>query len=291
MGPEGVLPVDKPAGPTSHDVVARARRALDTRRIGHTGTLDPFASGLLLLCLGRATRLAEYLTGQPKSYVATVRLGQETDSDDLTGSVLAEPQDVSAISEARVRGALPSLSGDILQLPPRYSAKKVSGERAYRVARRGDEPELTPVPVTVHRLELVSLQLPDVVLEVEVSSGTYIRALGRDLGRALGVGAHLRELRRTRIGALGVEGALSLAALEDPDAVAGALLTPLEALAALPQLEVGAEERQRLAQGQAIAAPEVIPPGQPVAVHQGPELLAVGEAEGGVLRPRKVFAA
>jgi tRNA pseudouridine55 synthase len=290
MGPEGVLPVDKPAGPTSHDVVARARRTLGIRRIGHTGTLDPFASGLLLLCLGRATRLAEYLTGQPKSYVATLRLGRETDSDDLTGSPLDEPLDVSGISAAAVERALTPLRGPIRQLPPRFSAKKVAGERAYRVARRGDEPGLTPVPVTVHRLELLSFQPPDVVLEMEVSSGTYVRALGRDLGRALGVGAHLRELRRTRIGELGVEGALSLAALEDAAAVAEALLTPLQALAGLPRLEVGAEERRRLAQGQGIGVPEGIPPG-PVAVHQGAELLAVGEAEGGVLRPRKVFAA
>lgn len=283
--------MDKPAGPTSHDVVARARRSLATRRIGHTGTLDPFASGLLLLCLGRATRLAEYLTGQPKSYRSTVRLGQETDSDDLTGEPTGGRADVSGITEAAVLNALAPLRGPILQLPPCFSAKKVAGERAYDLARRGEDPGLQPVPVTVYRLELVAFSPPDVVLEMEVSSGTYVRSIGRDLGRALGVGAHLRELRRTAIGARGVEGAVPLAALEDGEAVRTALLTPLEAIGAFPRVEAQAADRLRVAQGQPIAAPAGLPAGEMVAVHQQSELLAIAQEDGGVLRPRKVFVA
>jgi tRNA pseudouridine55 synthase len=290
MGPEGLLPVDKPVGPTSHDVVARARRALGTRRIGHTGTLDPFASGLLLLCLGRATRLAEYLTGQPKAYRAVVRLGQEMDSDDLTGAPVGEPTGLTDLSRQSIEDALAPLRGPILQLPSRFSAKKVAGERAYHAARRGEEPALEPVAVTVHRLELVSWEPPDAVIDTEVSSGTYVRALGRDIGRALGVGAHLRELRRTGIGERSVTGALPLESLDDAGAVEGALLTPLQALDGFPRVEVGDAERQRLARGQAIESGDE-PAEGPIAVHQAGELLAVAEWRGGELHPRKVFAA
>jgi tRNA pseudouridine55 synthase len=290
MAPEGVLPVDKPAGPTSHDVVAHARRALGTRRIGHTGTLDPFASGLLLLCLGRATRLAEYLTGRPKSYRATVRLGQETDSDDLTGAPLCDPADVRGIGVEAIEEALSALRGPISQLPPRFSAKKVDGERAYRAARRGEEPDLRPVQVTVHRLELISWEAPELVIDTEVSSGTYVRALGRDLGRALGVGGHLTRLRRTAIGSHTLAGALSLDALSDTAAVEAALLTPLQALDAFPSVEVGEPDRLRLSRGQAVT-PDAEPVEGPIAVHDRGELLAIAEWEGGELRPRKVFAA
>ena len=202
---EGVLAVDKPAGPTSHDVVARARRALQVRRIGHTGTLDPFASGLLLLCIGGATRLAEYLTALPKSYQAVLRLGRATDTDDLTGATLGESDAWREIGEADLRAALAAQAGERLQLPPLYSAKKVGGERMYAAARRGESPAREPVPVRIDRVELLDFRPPEVEFAVDCSSGTYIRAIARDVGRGAGRGgaphppaAHPRRRARRR---------------------------------------------------------------------------------------------
>ncbi|HEX5727009.1 MAG TPA: tRNA pseudouridine(55) synthase TruB, partial [Longimicrobiaceae bacterium] len=232
----GVLPVDKPAGPTSHDAVAAVRRALGTRQVGHTGTLDPFASGLLLVCVGPATRLAEYLTALPKTYRATLRLGEATDTDDLTGETLSTDDGWRALSEDRVRAALAAQVGEIEQLPPRYSAKKVAGERAYAVARRGGEVERKPVRVQIHALRVLSVELPEVEFEVECGAGTYIRAIARDAGEALGVGAHLRALRRTRVGPHAVESAVPLDALGDGARVRAALLSPADALAHLPRV-------------------------------------------------------
>ncbi len=285
----GVLPVDKPEGPTSHDIVARARRALGTRRIGHTGTLDPFASGLLLLCLGRATRIAEYLTGLDKTYQARARLGAVTDTDDRTGAVLAVSDAWRALDAARVEEALQALAGPQLQVPPAYSAKKVEGERMYRRARRGEEVELPPVPVQVRRIEVLGLELPDVDFEVECSSGTYIRALARDLGERLGTGAHLVALRRTRIGAVDVGVAVPAERLDDPEAVRGAWLSPADALAHLPRVEVNAGQAGELAHGGPIFAPEELPADTPIAVAEAGDLVAIAECVAGMLRPRKVF--
>jgi tRNA pseudouridine55 synthase len=284
---DGVLPVDKPAGPTSHDVVARARRALHTRRIGHTGTLDPFATGLLLLCIGRATRLAEYLTGQPKTYEATVRLGTVTETDDATGAVSATSDGWRALMPAHIEEALASHTGRLLQRPPAYSAKKVDGERSYRLARRGDAPVLPPVEVEVFALDLVGSALPDVDIRVTVSAGTYIRAIARDVGEALGVGAHLVRLRRTAVGDHRVDGALSLEGLDDADTVAAALLTPLEALAHLPHIGLAPEQATSIRHGRRVPAPPGVD-GRVVLAHAG-SLVAIAEATEGVLRPRKVF--
>jgi tRNA pseudouridine(55) synthase len=195
----GVIPVDKPAGPTSHDVVAMTRRALGTRRVGHTGTLDPFATGLLLVCVGSATRLAEYLTGLPKSYTATLRLGESTDTDDFEGTVVRSNAKWRSTSREDVVRALERQQGEILQVPPRYSAKKVEGKRSYAVAREGGDMALSPVPVTIHAIRVTRFNPPDVEFEVDCSRGTYIRAIARDAGDELGVGAHLVALRRTRI--------------------------------------------------------------------------------------------
>src|SRR3954470_7378446 len=190
--PNGVLPVDKAVGPTSHDAVAAVRRALKTREVGHTGTLDPFASGLLLVCVGRATRLAEYLTGLPKTYVATMRLGEATDTDDLTGEVIHSSDAWRSLSKDAIADALRAQVGTIQQLPPSYSAKKVAGERLYAAARRGETVERKPVAVTIHSIRVLGIDLPDVEFEVECGAGTYIRAIARDTGAALGVGGHLR---------------------------------------------------------------------------------------------------
>lgn len=286
-----VLPVDKPEGPTSHDVVAIARRALGERRVGHTGTLDPFASGLLLLCVGRATRLAEYFSGLDKTYEAEARLGVRTDTLDRDGQVIESSDACADLASDDVEAALEGLRGEILQVPPQFSAKKVGGQRAYRSAREGRTVELPPVAVTVRELELIGLDAPLLRFHVRCSSGTYVRALARDLGEALGCGAHLTALRRTAIGAWSVDDALALDSLEDSSRVAVAAVPPLAALGHLPRLEVDEEAVGRLAHGQAVLLTETPAPQTAVAVAHGGELVAIGETEDGTLRPRKVFVA
>lgn len=288
----GVLPVDKPAGPTSHDVVAVARRALGTRRIGHTGTLDPFATGLLLLCVGPATRLAEFLTGLPKRYRARVRLGARTSTDDPEGEVEATSERWRELSPADVEGALAALRGRLLQTPPRFSAKKLGGRAAYELARRGREVALEPSWVEVFALDVVAWEPPELELDVRCSSGTYVRALARDLGAALGVGAHLSALRRTEVGRFGVEGALALDVLTDAAAVARAWIPPADAVAHLPRVQVSAEDAARLAHGRTVgvqAGAELAAGAEAVAVVSDRALVAVAAREGDRLKPRKVF--
>ncbi len=288
-GQGGVLAVDKPAGPTSHDVVARARKALGERRVGHTGTLDPFATGLLMLCVGKATRLAEYLTGLDKTYEAVARLGAATDTLDPEGEVVAESDGWKDLTPASVEAALGALRGDLDQIPPAYSAKKIAGEAAHRRVRRGEEVALEPRRVTVHELELTRLELPEVAFRVRCSSGTYVRALARDLGEALGVGAHLTALRRTAVGPFGVGGAVSLEDLEAGRVPERAWRTPLEALARFPRREVDADVATRLAHGMVLPAPDEDDSGL-LAVAHGDLLVAVAEVVEGRFRPRKVLA-
>lgn len=287
----GVVPVDKPAGPTSHDVVDAARRGLGMKRVGHTGTLDPFASGLLLLCLGPATRLAEFLTGLPKTYRARVRLGVSTTTDDLDGAVLSTSDAWRGLSADDLERALAPLRGPILQTPPPFSAKKVGGESAHYRARRGEHVVLTPVQVEVFALEALGWDPPWLELDVRCSSGTYVRALARDLGEALGTGAHLDALRRTAIGDFVVAGALRMDELADPAAVGRVLLTPAESIAHLPLVVVDADAVARLAHGEAIALDpgSDVAVGGPVAVLSARALVAVASREGDRLLPRKVF--
>jgi tRNA pseudouridine55 synthase len=283
-----VLPVDKPVGPTSHDVVGGARRALGIRRIGHTGTLDPFASGLLLLCVGRATRIAQYLTALPKRYVATARLGVTTDTLDREGTVVEERAGWETLAPDAIGEALDALRGELLQVPPQFSAKKVAGEAMHRRARRGESVELEPRPVTVYEIELLDIQLPLVRFEVLCSSGTYVRALARDAGQALGCGAHLTELRRTSVGAFDVDGALTLDALEDEAAVAAATIDPLAALTHMRPLHVDGDAVSALTHGRAVACPSEVD-GGPVAASADGRLVAVGAVRDGCFRPKKVF--
>ena len=285
-----VLPVDKPEGPTSHDIVGAVRRALGRRRVGHTGTLDPFASGLLLVCVGRATRLAEYLSGLDKTYEAVARLGESTDTLDREGEVLETREGWRELHRASIESALARLEGRIEQVPPTFSAKKVRGESAHRRARRGETVVLAPSSVTVHEIALTKLELPLVGFRVRCSSGTYVRALARDLGEALGVGAHLVALRRTAIGGFGVEAALAFDHLEDQAALAAAAVGPLEALAHLPRLVADDAEAAMLSQGRTLEGRDADPEGLVAVAHDG-ALLAVAESAGGVLRPRKVFGA
>lgn len=216
MSRDGLVLVDKPAGITSHDVVNVARRALGERRIGHAGTLDPFATGLLVLLVGRATRLLPYVSGDPKVYETTVRFGTETDTDDLAGIPV---RDAAPPTDAAVRAALPSLTGVVDQLPPAYSAKRVGGRRAYALARAGEPVPLTPVPVRVDGWEVLAWRDADDDRPAELDAritcgpGTYIRALARDLGRTVGSAAHLSALRRTRSGAFDVRKATGFDAL------------------------------------------------------------------------------
>lgn len=282
-----VLPVDKPAGPTSHDVVARARRALGTRRIGHTGTLDPFASGLLLLCVGNATRIAEYLTDLPKTYLATARLDGRTLTDDNTSALAESSEAWRALSVEQVDAALQQQVGDILQLPPQYSAKKVAGERAYAIARRGETATLQPVRVHVQGITLLRAELPEIEFEVHCSSGTYIRAMARDLGDALGTGGYLTKLRRTRIGGHAVERAVALDELGDADTVGRSAIGLLQALAHLPAVSLNEEQERAVGYGQAIAFDAA--DAQALLLVREGRLMAIGRAEGGQVKPHKVL--
>ncbi|HXF95870.1 MAG TPA: tRNA pseudouridine(55) synthase TruB, partial [Gemmatimonadales bacterium] len=207
----------KPAGPTSHDLVDRARRVLGTRRIGHLGTLDPFAEGVLVLVVGRATRLAGFAAGWPKTYQGVIRLGRVTSTDDSTGETLAESDAWRTLDEPRVRAALAGFRGGYDQRPPTHSAVKVRGQRAYRRARRGEAVVLAPRPVEVRELDLTGFRPPDVAFRAVVGAGTYLRSLARDLGEVLGCGAHLAALVRTAVGPFGLEDAVPLEALGPGD--------------------------------------------------------------------------
>jgi tRNA pseudouridine55 synthase len=274
--------VDKPAGPTSHDVVQRVRRVLKTRAVGHTGTLDPFATGLLVLMLGRATRLARFVEAEAKTYLATARLGVATDTDDATGTPLGPPADLAGLTEARVAEALAGFAGEQRQRPPRYSAKHVDGERSHRLARRGVAVQPAETTVVVRRIDLVSYAPPELVFRVTVSAGTYIRALARDLGERLGVGAHLSALRRESIGALRVEDAVRLAEVD-----AAAVRPARAVLGHLPAIELDEPGRVAVSHGRAVPA-GTDAEGDVALVHEG-ELVAVARAGDGWLRPSVVL--
>lgn len=252
--PSGILLVDKPGGVTSHDVVARARRALGTRKIGHAGTLDPMATGLLILGVGPATRLLTFIVGLDKTYEATIRLGVSTDSDDADGveTARADATALGAIAPAAIDAGIAALRGEISQVPSTVSAIKVGGRRAYDLARAGEEVELRARTVTVSRFEVTGRRADaeaiDLDVVVDCSSGTYIRALARDLGAALGVGGHLTALRRTRIGPFEVADALHEIT---PDAVL--LDAASVAAAVLGAFPVSAEEARDLRHGKRLA--------------------------------------
>jgi tRNA pseudouridine55 synthase len=274
--------VDKPAGPTSHDVVQYVRRALKTRAVGHTGTLDPFATGLLVVLVGRATRLARFVEAEAKTYLATARLGVATETDDRTGAPLGPAADPSRLEEDRIVEVLRSLAGEQRQRPPRYSAKHVDGERSYRLARRGVAVEPAETTVTVHRIELVAWTSPELVFRTTVSAGTYVRALARDLGERLGVGAHLTALRRESIGALRVEDAIPLEQLG-----LSAVRPARAVLGHLPAVELDEPSRVAVSHGRALPA-EADVRGD-VALTYGGELVAVARAGDGWLRPSVVL--
>ncbi len=258
------------------------RRSLAVKRVGHTGTLDPFASGLLVVLVGRATRLAQYLAGLAKEYIGTIKLGEVTDTCDVTGEVL-ERSDWSNVDDNEIHGTAKRLTGRYHQMPPVYSAKKVGGQRAYRLARRGEPVELEPREVEVFEFSIVEIDGPLVRFHCHVSSGTYVRALARDVGRELGCGAHLLDLRRESVGPFGVEEAVSIA-----DVTRSTRVRPsLEAVPHLPVLQVDEELQRRLAHGQPVEA--VCEAEGPVAIVAANGLVAVALASQGRLKPKVVL--
>ncbi|WP_439565693.1 tRNA pseudouridine(55) synthase TruB [Microcella sp.] len=267
--PTGLLLVDKPQGLTSHDVVARARRALGTRKVGHAGTLDPMATGLLTLGAGPATRLLTYLVGLDKTYETTMRLGAATTTDDAEGETVstADPAAVAAVTDEALAAGIRALTGEIDQRPSSVSAIKVDGKRAYDRVRAGEEVELASRRVTISGFAVLAVRRTESAIEVDAridcSSGTYIRALARDLGAALGVGGHLTALRRTRVGPFDVADAVSLEELAEGGA--SLLASPAEVAARLfVSLEVDAAQARDLGHGKLLALPEQ-PDAEPVA--------------------------
>jgi tRNA pseudouridine55 synthase len=300
----GVLVVDKPAGPTSHDVVARARRALRTSRIGHTGTLDPFATGVLALVIGRATRLAQFLAGDEKEYHAGVRIGRATrtyDADERFSTRSSEspaPPDAAAIppedvDAAAIEALLPGFTGAYLQMPPPFSAKKISGVPAYKLARRNQRVEIQPVPVSVRELTLESYAGGLARLHVVCSAGFYVRTLAHELGERLGCGAHLETLRRTRAGAFGLDRAMPLEQLEQLGPAAAAHMLPMGSLLpALPPVVVNERGARRAAHGNALTPADLTSPAAASAggririLDADGSLIGIAEpTEGGLLHP------
>ena len=287
----GLLLVDKPRGPSSHDVVAHMRRTSGEARIGHTGTLDPLASGLLVLCLGRATRLSEYLLGHDKRYLAEVQLGQSTTTYDAEGAVtLVRPV---LATHTDVAAALQTFTGTIRQAPPAYSAVKVGGQPAYKLARSGRPADLAARPVTIHTIELLEYTSPRATILVHCSAGTYIRSLAHDLGQLLGCGAHLADLKRTAAGPFRLSDAHTLEHL-DRDFAAGAgatLLQPADAgLQMWPKLELDSAAAARVMHGQTVPAPAAH--GVTRAYNPAGSLIAIMEADAAGTHwvPRNVLA-
>ena len=298
---DGILILAKPAGPTSHDMVALVRRLGATKRVGHGGTLDPFASGVLPLFLGRATRMLEYHLADPKAYRATVCFGASSTTDDLQGELT--PSDGPAPGRAAVEATLTAFRGPIIQVPPAYSAVKVAGRHAYALARAGEKLELAPRQVTIDRLELVEWDgsdpdRPIAILEVECSAGTYVRALARDLGRELGTAAYLGMLSRTSSGPFRLADAHRLdeiraAASTGADGLRPFLLRPDAGLEHLPAIELGPNDVAAVARGQfvspAAAVPRIAAGDQLRLLDEEGRLVAMATLRGGRLAPEKVF--
>ncbi|RKH10690.1 tRNA pseudouridine(55) synthase TruB [Corallococcus sp. CA053C] len=285
---DGVLVIDKPLGPTSFDVVRQVRTLLKVKKAGHTGTLDPMATGVLPVCLGEATKVAGYITEGDKAYDAVVRLGIETDTQDAQGKPTAEAP-VPPLTAQLLESALAPFRGTFEQVPPMYSAVKIAGKRLYELARAGEEVERASRTVTVHELVLRDFSADRLTLSVRCSKGFYVRTLAFDLGRALGCGAHLEALRRTASGPFTLARALPLGDLASlsRDVVAGRLVSLGEALTELPSVRVNAEDARRVSHGVPV---EVSPlPGKVRVLGPDDALLAMAEVVGGRLRYLRVF--
>jgi tRNA pseudouridine55 synthase len=291
---DGILNINKPAGLTSHDVVQQVRRLLKEKRVGHTGTLDPSATGVLVLCIGKATRIAQYLEAGEKEYRAVMQLGVTTDTLDADGKVLETRCHVPP-DRSRVLQALQQFIGAIMQTPPAYSAVKVQGVPSYKLARQGKAEPLKPRQVTIHAIELASYEHPFIGIDVRCSKGVYIRTLSADIGEALGCGAHLTSLIRTRSGRFGVNEAVSLGQLEllSGKGALQELIVALDtALEDIPSVTIEDDSAQKILHGNRISAPagnireDVL-----VRVHgRDGTLLALAREKGGEIRPETVFS-
>jgi tRNA pseudouridine55 synthase len=281
---DGLILVDKDAGKTSHDIVAEVRLALDERHAGHTGTLDPAATGLLVVALGRALKMVPYHEGHDKEYAVTVRLGVRTETDDLAGRVVEE-RDASGVAREAIDALLPRFTGAIRQRPPVYSAVKIDGERAYRLARRGEPVELPEREVTIHALKVESFAPPSLRLVLRCSKGTYVRSLARDLGSALGCGGAVAELRRLAVGPFRVEQGVRLGAASEAD-LRGAVLPPDAGLESMPAVVLDPGDARRFAQG------KLLDQGSPaplVRVYEGSTFIGIGEEKDARLKARRVY--
>ena len=292
----GVLVIDKPVGLTSHDVVQIVRRGTGIRRAGHTGTLDPRASGVLVVLIGPAVRISEFVSASDKRYQATIQLGSSTDTYDAEGSVVEESYDIEAIEdldEDKFNEILSQFIGEIEQVPPPYSAVKVKGRKAYEMARKGEEVDLEPRLINVYSLDVLEWAPPEVVVDVYCSSGTYVRSLANDLGRALGTGAHLIGLRRTKSGRFTLRDAVPLRRLKDAFDIGDwykYLIPAAEALADWPAIELDADEVELIRHGHRIPA-QPDEKGWARAITQQGDLVALIEVveEDQEWQPRKVF--
>lgn len=298
---DGILIIDKPDGITSHDVVSRIRRILKTKRVGHTGTLDPFATGVVVVLVGRATRLAQFLDKDEKEYDADVRFGFETDTGDRTGTQKAAGSRQKVVKIQDVEAVLPLFRGEIEQTPPMYSAKKVDGQKLYELARRGEIVERKAVIVTIHHLEIIDnseiadLELGtwNLKLKVACSAGTYIRSLAEDIGRKVGVGAHLAELRRTRAGRFDLSQSLTLDVFGELDDPTTALISMKEAVEHLPSITLTDDRASKTKTGMSTRLTEItFAAGQPIRMlDESDNLLAIGfydETESSI-RPKVVL--
>lgn len=286
----GVLVIDKPAGWTSHDVVAKARGLTGIRQIGHSGTLDPMATGVLVLCLGKATRLLEYLTGLPKTYLAGITLGIATDTYDATGTVIYN-HPLPELSAKTLEKAMDGFRGEIMQTPPAYSAIKRNGEAQYKRARRGETVELDPRPVTVYELTVVRFDAGVIQIRITCSAGTYVRSIAHDLGMVLGCGAHLSSLQRLAVGPFGIDQAVTLQQMTEGDWQRW-LLLPSAAVTHLARVELAEGEASRLIHGLSIPARYPIAQGLACAFDPAGRLVAVvrSDSQRQTWQPVKVLA-
>ncbi len=288
----GLLNINKPEGLTSRKVVDHVQRLVRPAKAGHAGTLDPLATGVLVVCIGPATRLISLVQERPKTYRATFRLGCQSDTDDITGIVETVPN-AAQVSRGEIEAALPEFTGQIEQVPPQFSAVHVQGKRAYELARQGQAVDIAPKTVEVYRIDLLAYDWPELELEIECGSGTYIRSIGRDLGQKLGCGAVMTALVRTRIGPFNLAEAVSLDDL-DKDSLPASLISPRKAVEHLPRYQADENECRRLKQGQRIPVQQpfnVSPAEQVAIVTESDELAALAEfdPETNELRPRQVF--
>jgi len=284
----GLLNIDKPAGVTSRDAVNVVQRLVRPHKVGHAGTLDPLATGVLIVAIGPATRLVEYVQRMPKTYEAGFLLGRRSDTEDIEGAVveLSEPP---IPSREQVEAVLPQFIGTIQQGPPAYSALKVAGRRAYRMARRGEAVELAARPVEIHSIEIVGYEYPKLGLKVRCGSGTYIRSLGRDLARALSTEAVMSALRRTEIGPFHAADALALDSLTFPR-ICERLISPVQALSGMPQIVIDADEQQRILRGREILNRFGVTGDEVAALAASGQLTAIlSRADDTTLRPAKCF--